>query len=74
LWIAFYPVEKAVKNPAQGLWIDCAPVGGASGRPWAVFLGSVRRRGETIQPRAHFLDCLALQGVPMMSEDDGRAR
>jgi hypothetical protein len=37
-------------------------------------LGSVRRRDETIQPRAHFLDCLALQGMPMMSEDDGRAR
>jgi hypothetical protein len=70
LWIASYPVEKAVKNPEQGLWIGCAPVARSAWRA----LGSVRRRGETIQPHAHFLDCLALQGMPMMSEDDGRAR
>jgi hypothetical protein len=70
LWIASYPVEKAAKNPELGLWIGCAPVARSSRKA----LGSVRRRGETIQSRAHFLDCLAPQGMPMMSEDDGRAR
>ena len=70
MWIASYLFEKAVKNLGPGLWIGCAPVARSSREA----LGGVRRRGETIQPRAHFLDCLALQGVPMMSEDDGRAR
>jgi hypothetical protein len=51
VWIASYPFEKAVKNPGLDLWIGCAPVTRGS----RTALGSARGRGETIQPRVHFL-------------------
>ena len=68
MWIASYPFEKAVKNPGLGLWTGCAPPEMGSRKA----LGTVHRRGETIQPRVHFPDCVAPQGMPMMSADDGR--
>jgi len=51
LWIASYPIEKAVKNPGPGLWIGCTPVEQGSRKA----LGRIRSRGETIQLRAHFV-------------------
>jgi hypothetical protein len=65
LWIASYPIEKAVKNPGPGLWIGCTPVEQGSRKA----LGRIRSRGETIQLRAHFPDCFARPGMPMMSGD-----
>jgi hypothetical protein len=57
LWIAFYPLEKAVKNPGLGLWIGGAP----GARSFQKAPGRFRGRGETIQPRIDFL--IASRGI-----------
>jgi hypothetical protein len=46
-----YPLENAVKNPRLGLWIGSAP-GVPDSR---MAQDRFRCRGETIQPRLHFL-------------------